>query len=91
MVFQPAGVSPTPLVVGKSLICTTQDTGTVALAFPNEGESKPTSPWWKHEASSYFSTGTTGPKETVLVVTNVLQPLPRADVTCFDLNKGDQL
>ena len=27
----------------------------------------------------------------MLVVTNVLEPLPRTDVTCFDLAKGNQL
>lgn len=91
MVFQPAGVSPTPLIVGKSLICTTQDTGTLALDFSEKGTTKPKSPWWQQDASSYFSTGTTGPNDTVLVVTNLLQPLPRTDVTCFDLTKGDQL
>ena len=91
LVFQPAGVSPTPLVVGKSLICTTQDTGTMVLDFSEKGAAKPKSPWWKQDVTSYFSTGTAGPKDSVLVVTNVLQPLPRTDVTCFDLAKGQEL
>ena len=91
VVFQPSGVSPTPLVVGKSLVCTTQDTGTLVLDFSENGAANPKSAWWKQDATSYFSTGTTGPKDTVLVVTNVLQPLPRTDVTCFDLAKGEQL
>src|SRR5262249_42892700 len=86
---QPAGVSPTPLAVGKSLVCTTQDTGTLALDFSEAGG--PKSPWWKHDLPSYFSTGTPGPTGTALVVTNEAVPPPRADLRCFDVANGDQL
>ena len=91
LVFQPSGVSPTPLVIGNSLVCTTQDTGTLSLEFTDEQSGKPRSAWWKNDLASYFSTGTVGPKGTVLVVTNQQQPLPRADVRCLDLVKGDEL
>lgn len=91
LVFQPTGVSPTPLVVDQSLICTTQDTGTLALDFSSPRSTQPKSPWWKQNATSYFSTGVTGPSGTVLVVTNLLDPLPRADVTCLDLVQGETL
>src|SRR5262245_26470478 len=70
LVFQPSGVSPTPLAVGNLLVCTTQDTGTLALEFPLDQPEKPRSPWWKNDLASYFSTGTVGPKGTVIVVTN---------------------
>ncbi len=91
LVFQPAGVSPTPLLVGNSLICTTKDTGTMALDLPSGDSPTPRSPWWKQDLTSYFSTGSTGPQGSVLVVTNQLMPLPRTDLRCLDLAKGDEL
>lgn len=90
MVFQPAGVSPTPLSFGKTLICTTQDTGTMALDFAG-GTTTPRSPWWKQDLTSYFSTGAAGPQGTAVVITNQQQPLPRADLRCLDLAKGEEL
>jgi outer membrane protein assembly factor BamB len=91
LVFQPNGVSPTPLSVGKMLVCTTQDTGTLALQLPEGGSAGPELKWWKQDANSYFSTGTLGPTGSILVVTNVLMPLPRADLRCIDLEKGETL
>jgi outer membrane protein assembly factor BamB len=91
MVFQPSGVSPTPLAIGSALICTTQDTGTMALELGETASPAPRSPWWKQDLTSYFSTGSAGPKGTVLVVTNIQTPLPRADLRCLDLAKGDEL
>lgn len=90
MVFQPAGVSPTPLAFGKTLVCTTPDTGTMVLDFA-DGASTPKSPWWKQDLKSYFSTGAAGPKGSVIVITNQQQPLPRADLSCLDLEKGTEL
>ena len=91
MVFQPAGVSPTPLLVGNSLVCTTADTGTMALDLPVGDSPALGSLWWKHDLTSYFSTGSTGPKGAVLVVTNQLTLLPRTDLRCLDLSSGDEL
>lgn len=92
LVFQPSGVSPTPLAIGQSLIVTTQDTGTMSLLFPTgTASATPKAAWWKQDATSYFSTGSVGPKDTVLVITNLTNPLPRADITCFDVARGDQL
>jgi outer membrane protein assembly factor BamB len=91
LVFQPSGVSPTPLARGNSLVLTTQDTGTMSLELPEPGSTKLRSRWWKNDLASYFSTGTFGPKGTVLLVTNQQQPLPRADVRCLDLVTGDEL
>lgn len=92
LVFQPAGVSPTPLAMDSSLVVTTQDTGTMSLVLP-DGQEKSAlkAAWWNQDASSYFSTGTMGPKGSVLIVTNVLSPLPRTDLTCFDLAGGEEL
>lgn len=91
LVFQPSGVSPTPLVVGDSIICTTQDTGTLSLKFdPTKPDANPTRPWWQREWNSYFSTGTVGPKGEVYLVTNVTNVLPRADVRCIDPTAGKE-
>jgi outer membrane protein assembly factor BamB len=91
LVFQPSGVSPTPLAIGKLLVCTTQDTGTLALDFSGVESGNPRSPWWKQDLTSYFSTGTVGPQGSVIVVTNQSMPLPRADLRCLDLAKGEEL
>lgn len=91
LVFQPSGVSPTPLMVGDSLVCTTQDTGTLALKFAQgEKPANPTAPWWEHNWSSYFSTGAKGENGLVYVVTNLVMPLPRADLRCIDVATGKE-
>ncbi|MEO8164654.1 MAG: PQQ-binding-like beta-propeller repeat protein [Betaproteobacteria bacterium] len=88
LVFQPSGVSPTPLVAGDRLICTTQDTGTLAVGSPSS-QAVPGQPaWWDQELSSYFSTGTIGAAGDVFLVTNVLMPLPRTDLVCLDAATG---
>jgi hypothetical protein len=90
LVFQPSGVSPTPLVLGDQLICSTQDTGTLALKLPQAADGKPELKWWHEDIPSYFSTGTVDPQGRALVVTNALVPLPRADLRCFDLATGNE-
>ena len=89
LVFQPNGVTPTPLVTGRHVICSTQDVGTVAIEVPASGES-PTVAWQKPELGAYFSTGAVTPAG-LIVVTNVLMPLPRADLRCVDLETGEEL
>ncbi len=76
LVFQPAGVSPTPFLVANSLICTTPDTGTLALEISTEATQAPRLAWQNAAATSYFSTGTVGPGKSVLVVTNQQAPVP---------------
>src|SRR5690606_9828428 len=80
LVFQPSGVSPTPLVQENLLICTTQDSGTLALELPSADVTSPNLVWWNHDVASYFSTGAVGKEQRVYIVTNVLTPLPRADM-----------
>jgi outer membrane protein assembly factor BamB len=91
LVFEPSGVSPTPFVVGDLLLCTTQDSGTLAVALPGKGHAEPAVKWRKTDLSGYFSTGTVGPEGTVLIVTNALAPLPRADLRCLDPADGKEL
>lgn len=89
LVFQPQGVSPTPVALGQTLVCTAPDTGTMVLEFSGDSPA-PKSNWWKQDLRSYFSTGAAGRNGTTLVVTNLEMP-PRADLRCLDLAKGDEL
>jgi outer membrane protein assembly factor BamB len=91
LVFEPSGVSPTSLVVGNQLICSTQDTGTLSLLLPAIGTTNvPTLQWWKQDLSSYFSTGSVGANGLAYIVTNQVMPLPRADVRCVDIKSGEE-
>lgn len=91
LVFEPGGVSPTPLTQGTRLICTTQDTGTLAIEAARDGSEPVRQSWWDQELTSYFSTGTVGADDRAFLVTNVLAPLPRADVQCVDSATGQPL
>ncbi|MBL8849846.1 MAG: PQQ-binding-like beta-propeller repeat protein [Planctomycetaceae bacterium] len=91
LVFEPSGVSPTSLVINDWLICTTQDTGTLALRLPPAaGTTPPSLAWWNQDLSSYFSTGTVDPSGLVYLVTNQVMPLPRADIRCLDVQSGEE-
>jgi outer membrane protein assembly factor BamB len=91
LVFEPSGVSPTPFAVGDLLLCTTQDSGTLAISLPRKEHAEPAVKWHKTDFSGYFSTGTVGPEGTILIVTNALAPLPRADLRCLDPADGKEL
>jgi hypothetical protein len=71
------------------LICTTQNTGTMAVEVPSDGGEAKAS-WWEQEMSSYFSTGTVGADGRVFVITNAVMPLPRTDVRCIDPDSGKE-
>lgn len=91
LVFEPSGVSPTSLVLGNQLICSTQDTGTLSLLLPAVGATNvPTLQWWKQDLSSYFSTGSVSNNGLAYIVTNQVMPLPRADVRCVDIKSGEE-
>jgi outer membrane protein assembly factor BamB len=91
LVFQPSGVAPTPLVAQDRLICTTQDTGTLAVDAPSEQSKQTKVAWWHQNLNSYFSTGSVAADGRVFVVTNAVMPLPRADVRCLDPSDGKEL
>jgi outer membrane protein assembly factor BamB len=91
LVFEPSGVAPTPFQAGEILLCTTQDSGTLAIALPGSDRKDPSVKWRKTDMSGYFSTGTLGPGGTVLIVTNALAPLPRADLRCLECASGKEL
>lgn len=90
LVFQPSGVSPTPLLQDNVLVCSTQDNGTLALGLPASSGETPTVEWWDQDVASYFSTGAVGTDERVYLVTNALAPLPRTDLRCVNARSGQQ-
>ena len=91
LVFQPSGVSPTPLAAGNLLVCSTQDTGTLTLRLPTDATSQPELTWWKQDIASYFSTGTIRPDGVAYIVTNALAPLPKANLQAIDVRTGSLL
>lgn len=91
LVFEPSGVSPTPLIAQRHLICTTQDTGTMAIDAPAGAANETKVAWWKDKLSSYFSTGSVAADGRVFLITNAVMPLPRADVRCLDPVSGEEL
>ncbi|MFN0199116.1 MAG: PQQ-binding-like beta-propeller repeat protein [Planctomycetaceae bacterium] len=90
LVFQPSGVSPTPLALGDLLVCSTQDTGTLTVKLPGKEAASPEQKWWNQEWSSYFSTGTIGADGRAYLVTNAVMPLPRADIRCLNAETGEE-
>lgn len=90
LVFQPSGVSPTPLVVGNRLICTTQDSGTLSIDMPALGAKESKAGWWHESLTAYFSTGSVTADGRVFVITNVVMPLPRADLRSLDAKTGEE-
>lgn len=91
LVFEPSGVSPTPLVSGNRLICTTKDTGTMAIESPSAGAKETKVTWWHDNLTSYFSTGAIATDGRIFLITNAVMPLPRADVRCLDPQSGAEL
>ena len=88
--FQPGGTQPTPLVVGDRLFTSTMTNGTTALKV-TAGETVTASKLWQaKDLSGYFSSGV-ATKDRLFLVTNVLKPVPRADLACVDAATGKEL
>jgi outer membrane protein assembly factor BamB len=91
MVFQPKGTSPTPLATGDRLVASTQAHGALAVAVGAKDEKRIAHTAWQNkEAKSYFSSGVVA-GERVLLLTNTVQPLPAASITCLDGKTGKAL
>jgi outer membrane protein assembly factor BamB len=86
--FQPGGTSPTPLVTSDMVITSTMDNGTTAVKVKGGDKPKAEKAWQGKKLSGYFSSGTTA-GDKLFLVTNVLKPMPRADLVCVDLKKGE--
>jgi outer membrane protein assembly factor BamB len=91
MVFQPQGTSPTPVAVGDLMVASTQAHGAVAVRVGAKGD-KPEAEvaWQNKEMKSYFSSGVAA-GGLLLLVTNVIKPLPSTAVSCLEAKSGKEL
>jgi outer membrane protein assembly factor BamB len=91
MVFQPAGTSPTPIAAGDKLVTSTQAHGALAVRVGKKDEKTAAEPAWQNKAMrSYFSSGVAG-GEQLYLVTNTIEPVPAADLTCVEAKTGKRL
>lgn len=91
MVFQPSGTSPTPLSHGDRIVASTQAHGAVAVRIAHDDELMSATPAWQApDAKSYFSSGVVAGQRFILV-TNVVEVLPVASLTCLDAETGSML
>src|SRR5262245_34574025 len=91
LVFQPAGASPTPLVIGNQIVTSTMTNGTTAVRVGAKEKPAPEQLWQGTELKAYFSSGTVVNKERLYLITNELKPIPNARLTCVELKTGKEL
>ena len=92
LIFQPAGASTTPLVVGNKLITSTMTNGSTLIQIGiKDGQRVASQLWQNKDLTGYFSTGVVADKERFYVVTNALQPNPECALRCVDLKSGKEL
>jgi outer membrane protein assembly factor BamB len=91
MVFQPQGTSPTPVGVGDRIVASTQAHGAVAVRIARKVDVQTAEPAWQNrEMKSYFSSGV-AVGDLLCLVTNALEPLPAAAITCLEAKTGREL
>jgi outer membrane protein assembly factor BamB len=88
--FQPSGTAPTPVVAGDLVVTSTMTNGSTAIRVTASEQPTAERAWQAKDLSGYFSSGA-ATKDRVFLVTNVLKPLPRADLACVDVATGKQL
>jgi outer membrane protein assembly factor BamB len=92
LTFSPSGTAPSPLVVGDRVVTSTQTNGTVAVRVAvADDKIEAKKDWQNKDVSAYFSTGVSDGKGRLYLITNVVDPLPRADLSCLDLATGKEL
>ena len=93
LAFQPGGTAPTPLVSNDLILTTTTSNGTTAVRLkPGAGDEPPAGEqvWQAAGVKGYFSSGVVAAPDAAYLVSNVLEPVPRADLACVDLRTGTQ-
>jgi outer membrane protein assembly factor BamB len=85
--FQPSGTAPTPLLAGDLAVTSTMDNGTTGIKL---APGDPEKAWQAKGLAGYFSSGVAA-KGKLFLVTNVLKPIPRADLACVDAATGKEL
>jgi outer membrane protein assembly factor BamB len=91
MVFQPRGTSPTPIAAGDQVVASTQAHGAVAIRVGKKDDKTAAEEAWQNkEMKSYFSSGVAA-GGLLLLVTNVVEPLPATAITCLEARTGKEL
>jgi outer membrane protein assembly factor BamB len=91
MVFQPAGTSPTPIVVGDRIVTSTQAHGALAVRVGKKDDRPAAEGAWQNkDMKSYFSSGVPA-GDLLVLVTNAVMPLPSASLSCLDAKTGKEL
>jgi outer membrane protein assembly factor BamB len=88
--FQPGGTSPTPVVAGDLVVTSTMSNGTTAIRLAAGEKVTAEKAWQGKDLAGYFSSGVAA-KDRLFLATNVLQPVPRADLACVDAATGKEL
>jgi outer membrane protein assembly factor BamB len=88
--FQPGGTQPTPLVLGDRIITSTMTNGTTSIRVTAGEKVTAEKQWQAKDVSGYFSSGV-ATKDRLFLVTNVLKPVPRADLACIDSATGKEM
>jgi outer membrane protein assembly factor BamB len=92
LVFQPAGASTTPLVIGDRIMTSTMTNGSTLLQVAVKDSKRAASQLWQNkDAMGYFSTGVAGAGDLLFVMTNELQPTPTCTLRCLDGKNGKEL
>jgi outer membrane protein assembly factor BamB len=91
MVFQPQGTSPTPIAAGDKLVASTQAHGALAARIGVKDDKPAVAAAWQNkEMKSYFSSGVAA-GDLLFLVTNAVQPLPSANLSCLEAKTGKLL
>ena len=88
--FQPGATQPTPLALGDRVVTSTMTNGTTAIRVTAGEKVTAEKLWQAKDVSGYFSSGV-ATKDRLFLVTNVLKPVPRADLVCVDSATGKEL
>ncbi len=91
MVFQPQGTSPTPVAAGGVLVASTQAHGALAVKIGYKGAAYHAETGWQNkDMKSYFSSGVAS-GDRLFLVTNQIDILPSASLSCLDAKTGQLL
>jgi outer membrane protein assembly factor BamB len=92
LIFQPAGASTTPVVVGEKLLTSTMTNGSTLIQVGIKDDKRvATQVWQNKDLTGYFSTGVVMDKERFVVLTNVIEPTPEVALRCVDMKDGKVL
>ncbi len=87
LAFQPGGTAPTPLVAGDLVITSTTSNGATAVRVAGDGGEQV---WQAAGVKGYFSSGVAAAPDSAYLISNVLEPVPRADLVSVDLTTGKE-